>query len=61
MKVHGWIELIVAMALIPIALLLGDEEGDLSKYFYLGFSGAVFIVWLITDYKSAHPGERLVE
>jgi hypothetical protein len=52
-RIHGIIELIVSIALIGAAFFLGKLEGDLSKYFYLSFSIAVFITWLITDYNSS--------
>lgn len=51
-KVHGIIELIVSIALIGVAYFLGNLEGDLSRYFYMSFSIAVFITWLVTDYKN---------
>lgn len=51
--VHGWIELVVAIALIAVAFYLGNLEGALAQTFYLAFAGAVFVVWLLTDYKSA--------
>ncbi len=51
-KIHGTIELIVSLALIGAAFYLGNLEGNLSKYFYLSFAIAVFLTWLITDYKS---------
>ena len=51
LKIHGWIELIVSIALIVVALLLGQQEGQLARNFYIGFAVAVFLTWLITDYK----------
>ena len=51
-KVHGIIELIVSLALVGVAFYLGNLEGDLSKYFYLSFAIAVFVTWIITDYKT---------
>ncbi|MEO5777681.1 MAG: hypothetical protein ABIQ27_12315 [Flavobacterium sp.] len=50
-KIHGIIELIVSLALFGLAFFLGNLEGDLAKYFYWSFSIAVFLTWLITDYK----------
>ena len=52
-KIHGLIELIVSLTLIPIAFYLGNLEGDLSRNFYLAFAVAVFVTWLMTDYKKA--------
>jgi hypothetical protein len=50
-KIHGVIELIVSIVLIGVAFYLGNLEGELSRNFYLSFGVAVFITWLITDYK----------
>ena len=52
-RIHGMIELIVSIALIGVAFYLGSCEGDLARNFYLGFGIAVFLTWLLTDYKSA--------
>jgi hypothetical protein len=54
-KIHGIIELIVAVALVAVAFFLGNLEGDLSRNFYLGFAIAVFLTWALTDYKSSLP------
>lgn len=51
-SIHGWIELIVSLALVGVAFYLGDKEGDLSRNFYLGFAIAVFLTWLLTDYRT---------
>jgi len=50
LKIHGWIELVVAIALVGVAFYLGGMEGDIARNFYLGFAAAVFVVWLLTDY-----------
>jgi hypothetical protein len=52
-KIHGVIELIVSIVLIGVAFYLGNLEGQLSRNFYLSFGVAVFITWLITDYKNS--------
>lgn len=52
-SVHGMIELVVSVALVGVAIWFGSEGDALAKTFYLGFAGAVFITWLITDYRSA--------
>lgn len=51
-KIHGWIELIVAIVLVGVAFFLGSEEGDLARNFYIGFALAVFLTWLVTDYRT---------
>lgn len=50
-KIHGIIELIVSLALVGFAFYLGGREGDLARNFYLGFGIAVFLTWLVSDYK----------
>jgi len=52
-RIHGIIELIVSLVLIPVAFYLGNLEGDVSRNFYLVFAIVVFLTWLITDYKSS--------
>jgi len=52
LRIHGWIELLVAIGLLGVAFWLGNLEGSTSKYFYIGFAIAVFLTWLITDYNS---------
>jgi len=51
---HGWIELIVALGLIAVGFFLGMQEGMLARNFYFGFAAAVFVTWLITDYKTTN-------
>lgn len=50
LKIHGLIELIVSIALVPLAFYLGSVDGSASKLFYLLFALAVFATWLISDY-----------
>ncbi|MBA3828122.1 MAG: hypothetical protein H0X33_04225 [Taibaiella sp.] len=49
-RVHGVIEVLVSLVLFWMALM---QFGDipLVRNYYIGFSIAVFIVWLITNYK----------
>jgi hypothetical protein len=49
--VHGWIELIVSIALVGVAFYLGSIKGKFSHNFYLGSAVMIFIVWLLTNYK----------
>lgn len=51
LKIHGLIELIVSIALVGIAFYFGSVEGELARNFYLGFGIAVFLTWLLTDYR----------
>lgn len=50
-KVHGMIELIVSIALIIAAFVLAGIDGTIAQIFYLSFAAAVFLTWLVTDYK----------
>ncbi|RZM23920.1 MAG: hypothetical protein EOO88_24580 [Pedobacter sp.] len=50
-RIHGLIELIVSLALVMTAYYFGDIGDMLARNFYYGFAGAVFLTWLLTDYK----------
>ena len=50
--IHGWIELIVSLALVGAAFYLGSIEEEFSRNYYLGFAAAVFLVWLLTNYRA---------
>lgn len=52
LKIHGMIELVVSVLLVVAAFYLGSLEGDLSRNFYLGFAAAVFLTWLVSDYRA---------
>ncbi len=58
-RIHGWIELVVALALVGVAFYLGKLEGDLARNFYLGFAVAVFLTWVLTDYTDYHHSEAV--
>lgn len=51
LKIHGVIELIVSVLLIGVAFVLEATDGAIAKVFYLSFAAAVFLTWLMTDYK----------
>lgn len=53
-KIHGWIELVVSIALIGVAFYLGSIDGEFSRNYYLAFAIAVFLTWLLTDYGTKH-------
>jgi len=53
LKIHGMVELIVSISLVGIAFLLERYDGPVAYYYYLGFASAVFITWLISDYRNA--------
>ncbi|MEP6737064.1 MAG: hypothetical protein ABJA70_16190, partial [Chryseolinea sp.] len=45
-RIHGVIELIVAVALVALAFYFGSIDGDVARNYYLGFGIAVFVTWL---------------
>jgi hypothetical protein len=57
LKIHGLIELIVSIALVAVAFLLGNIDGSKSMIFYLIMAVSIFATWLITDYKPAKPNK----
>ncbi len=50
LNIHGHIELLVSIVLVPLAFYLGSIDGIVSKIFYLLFAVAVFATWFISDY-----------
>lgn len=51
LRIHGFIELIVAIALITSPLILRSyAQYSIDKFFFNGFDVAVLLVWAITDY-----------
>lgn len=50
-SIHGWIEIIVAVALVAVAFYLGSIDGDFSRNLYFVLAAIVFVIWLITDYQ----------
>lgn len=49
--IHGWIELVVAICLIALPFVAGFTGA--ARNFYLAAGALIFIVWLITSYKTA--------
>ena len=58
LKIHGYVELAVSIALVGLAFYLGGIDGDASRNFYISFAIAVFVVWALTDYKTKPSGQR---
>jgi hypothetical protein len=56
-KTHGLLEIMVAMALVPIALLLGEKAGAFAREYFLALAGAIFVVWVLTNYKPLRQAE----
>ena len=51
--VHGTLELVISVALVAVPWVLGFAEQTRARNFYVGTGLAVFVVYLITDYKAA--------
>lgn len=51
-RIHGYIELIVAIALAGAAFYFNSIEGSLARNFYFGFALAVFLTWATSDYSA---------
>lgn len=51
-SIHGWIELLVSISLIGVAFYLGMVESEVSRNYYVCFAAAVFVTWLVTNYKN---------
>lgn len=56
--VHGAIEFVIAIALVAMPWLRGFANQAAARNFYVGSGVVVFIVWLITDYKTAEFARR---
>lgn len=52
LRVHGLIELVVSVALVSVGIWFRNHGDTIASYFYLGFSVVLFIVWLVSDYKT---------
>jgi hypothetical protein len=53
LRVHGFIELIVSVALLIIANLFRKSDDIASFYFYLVFAIVLFLVWVVTEYSNS--------
>ncbi len=52
-RIHGWVEFVVAVALIASALVLqfyAPPTYLLDRYFFSGVGIVVLVTWLATDY-----------
>lgn len=52
-RVHGWIELVVAVALTGVAFWFNSIGNTTGFYFYLLLAVVIFVVYLLTDFTSA--------
>ena len=55
LPVHGAIELVVSIALGALPWLLRFSADTVARNFYLGAGAGIFIVWMVTDYRSTKP------
>jgi len=51
LRIHGLIELIVAIGLLVVAISFRILDYTVSFYFYLIFSVILFIVWAVSEYR----------
>lgn len=58
LKVHGFIELIISIFLIPITFYLYSIEGEIARNYFAGLTIAVFIVWLLSDFTNKSDETR---
>ena len=55
LKIHGLIELLVSIGLAGIAIWFRNVGEFVSFYFYLVFSVALIIIWLVSEYSPVPP------
>lgn len=51
-RIHGLIEIVVALALVGLAFWLNNEGNEFGFYYYLAIAGVILIVFVITDFKN---------
>ena len=51
LRIHGLIEIFVAVGLVGVALWFKNSGDNVSFYFYLVFAVVLLIVWLLSDYE----------
>jgi len=57
LTLHGYVELIVSIALIPAPFVLGYSDETPAKYFTWIFATVVFALFLLTDYAGKAPSK----
>ena len=58
---HGAIELVVSILLIVLPWLANFSAGVHSRNFFVAIGLMIFIIWLLTDYRSRRPADRAVD
>ncbi len=51
-RVHGLIEIVVAVVLAVVAFLFYSNGSNLGFYFYMALAIAILLVFILTDFKS---------
>jgi hypothetical protein len=50
--VHGLIELAVAVFFVALPFTAGYSPGSPARRFYVAMAALIFLIWVLTDYKS---------
>jgi hypothetical protein len=56
LKLHGYIELVVSIVLVPAPFLLGYSDEASAKIFTWVFAAVVFVLFLVSDYQEKRNG-----
>ncbi len=52
-KVHGYIEIVVAVVLTGVAFWFRSNGSDVGFYFYLALAAVILVVFSLTDFSSS--------
>ena len=52
-RIHGLIEIFVALVLVGLAFWFNSDKNLLGFYYYLAIAGVILIVFVITDFKNS--------
>jgi len=58
LKFHGYVELIVGLALIVVPWILADSFSQTDEVFYAVCGAAILGFWFISDYQNANQKDR---
>ena len=58
---HGAIEFVVAILLIALPWIGNFASGVRSRDFFVAIGALIFIIWLLTDYRSRRSVDRAVD
>ncbi|WP_442794285.1 hypothetical protein [Pelobium manganitolerans] len=58
LKVHGGVELALAIILIPIAFYLNTIEGEFARNYFFGLTIVILLMWLLSDYTNKPESTR---